>query len=140
MEFFLVPIEAHREARNSSKSQDLGRGSEFFLSPPDIFSKGHFSNVTSSRGRRWGKVSKIRFFGGEGGRREQRHETCQKLRPSPPALATMVLKGDSNACFKILTPVRSSSFSTSMVSSTPDGLWDLIQLSPLLVTPLACPP
>ena len=36
---------------NSSKSQDLGRGSEFFSSPLDIFSKGHFPNVTSSRGR-----------------------------------------------------------------------------------------
>ena len=62
-------MEAHREARNSSKSQHLGRGSEFFQSPPDIFSKGHFPNVTSSRR---GGVSKYEF-GGIGENKDMKH-------------------------------------------------------------------
>ena len=38
-----------KEYEGNMKKQDLGRGLEFFPSPPDIFSKGHFRNVTSSR-------------------------------------------------------------------------------------------
>ena len=46
----------------------------FFPSPPDIFSKGHFPNVTSSSG--WGGFPQNTSLGG-GGRREQRQETSQ---------------------------------------------------------------
>ena len=43
----------------------------FFLSPPDIFSKGHFPNVTSSRGR--GGVPKIPVWGGVGENKDMKH-------------------------------------------------------------------
>ena len=67
---FQVPIEAYKEARNSSKSQDLEK-LVIFPSPPDIFSKGHFPECNvigrGSRNTSWG------------GRREKRHKTCQFL-------------------------------------------------------------
>mgnify|MGYP006965692400 CR=1 FL=1 len=61
-----------KEYEGNMKKQDLGRGLEFFPSPPDIFSKGHFRNVTSSREE--GGVEKYELGGDTW---EQRHETCQ---------------------------------------------------------------
>ena len=43
----------------------------FFLSPPDISSKGHFPNVTSSRG--WGRGSQNTSWGGVGGNKDMKH-------------------------------------------------------------------
>ena len=66
----------------SSSSRFMGGGPGprerlgFFLNPRDIFSifsKGHFSNVTSSMGVGRG-FAKYQLGGG----REQRHETCQR--------------------------------------------------------------